>query len=269
METTLIKQEFEVILEQFSEVKLEEMDEVKLQNRFDSKYVLHTTDLWNILNEISKNYFVLKVDNTRIQTYHSVYFDTPGNQFYLNHHNGKADRFKIRKREYVNSGIRFTEVKHKSNKGRTDKKRIVSNPDLFDFTPAEKGFLTNNANCDPAVLQVKLSNNFNRITLVNIDFTERCTIDTVLSFENNQQILHLNDIAIIELKQSSRNQHSVLAQALKNHRIQPTGFSKYCIGRALTETNLKRNRFKPKIQKILNEYKTVYCHSHSDHAVSA
>ena len=23
------------------------------------------------------------------------------------------------------------------------------------------------------------------------------------------------------------------------------------------------------IQKILNEYKTVYCHSHSDHAVSA
>ena len=51
--------------------------------------------------------------------------------------------------------------------------------------------------------------------------------------------------------------YSPVKDMLRELRIKPSGFSKYCIGSALTNPNLKRNRFKPrftKIEKLLNKY---------------
>jgi hypothetical protein len=266
MENRILKTDFEAALKQFSEISLDEMNRVKLLNRFDSKYILHTNELSVILFEICTDYFVLNVDNTRIQTYNSVYFDTPADDFYLTHHNGKAGRFKVRKREYVNSAICFTEVKYKSNKGKTDKKRIPANLDLYSLNLTEKSFVSQILNFDAADLQVKISTGFNRITFVNKELTERCTIDFNLSFENGFQSLLLSNMAIIELKRSSHNQSSKLAEALKKYKIQPSGFSKYCMGRALIEPLLKRNQFKPGLLKLHREFKIAYC---STQAVSA
>ena len=49
----------------------------------------------------------------------------------------------------------------------------------------------------------------------------------------------------------------LMGEMLRELRIKPSGFSKYCIGSALTNPKLKRNRFKPrfkKIDKLLNKY---------------
>lgn len=237
----------------FRKISLDEMDGAKLLNRFDSKYTLHNKQLHQILNSISGDYYVLEIDGIRIQTYQSVYFDTPANKFYLDHHNGKADRLKIRKREYVNSGNRFFEVKLKSNKGKTNKKRIQSYSELTEISPAENHYLNDVLGLKIDRLEVKSKNSFNRITLVNKTFDERCTIDTNITFEKDGKSIMIQDFALIELKQGNLHMKSVLADELKKQSIYKHGFSKYCMGRALSERNIKKNMFKSKILKINKE----------------
>ena len=45
-------------------------------------------------------------------------------KFYNDHHNQRVNRHKIRFREYVDSGLIYLEVKCKTNKGKTVKKRL-------------------------------------------------------------------------------------------------------------------------------------------------
>ena len=61
---------------------------------------------------------------------------------------------------------------------------------------------------------------------------------------------------VIELKRDG-NVYSPVKEMLRELRIKPSGFSKYCIGSALTKPALKRNRFKKKfvkINKLLNNH---------------
>lgn len=250
METTLQKHDLNVILEQFKMISLEEMNDVKLLNRFDKKYCVNMQQLQNILESVTGYYYILKIDGTRLQTYHSVYYDTPADLFYLSHHNGIASRYKIRKREYVNSEISFFEIKHKSNKGKTIKKRIPSLSIVPEITAAENHFIYTATNHFFEGLTVKSENTFNRITLVSKALDERCTIDINIVFSGNEKKLLLGDFAVIELKQGTLNMKSKLADTLKICRIYPLGFSKYCMGRALSERGLKKNLFKSRLMKI-------------------
>ena len=50
------------------------------------------------------------------------------------HQNKKLNRYKIRQREYLISDISFFEIKFKSNKGRTIKKRIKTKNCLWGRT---------------------------------------------------------------------------------------------------------------------------------------
>ena len=77
-----------------------------------------------LLEKMQAFYKVLEVNGERIQTYRSLYFDTEDRKFYIDHHNSRVNRNKIRFREYVSSGLTFLEVKLKNNKGKTIKKRI-------------------------------------------------------------------------------------------------------------------------------------------------
>ena len=109
---------------------------------------------------------------------------------------------------------------------------------------------------DPENLTEQLENRFDRITLVNKARTERLTIDTNLRFNNiaTGQKRDMGDIVIIELKRDG-NQPSPILGKLCDLHIHPHGFSKYCIGSALTNDSLRRNRIKPRlrsIQKILS-----------------
>lgn len=94
-------------------------------------------------------------------------------------------------------------------------------------------------------------NNFQRITLVNKGKTERLTIDFGVSFENYETGLKegTGDLVIIELKRDG-NVPSPVLEVLRQLRIRPLGFSKYCIGSLLTNPQLKRNRFKKRMVEI-------------------
>lgn len=234
----------------FKTIQLNEMDKVKMMNRTDTKYWFHINHLQTILNEIEEHYFMMDIDGDSLLPYTTTYFDTFENRMYLTHHNGHLNRYKIRRRTYMKSGISFMEIKHKNNKGRTMKTRINTNENIPLFSPEEGAFIAENSPFGIHELTPILINQFTRLTLVNKNFKERCTIDVDLQFKTSKEEIKVDNIAIVELKADGNSELSPLAKALRDHRIKSSGFSKYCTGRMLTDKKLKQNRFKQKLRTL-------------------
>jgi len=96
-------------------------------------------------------------------------------------------------------------------------------------------------------LEIKIKNNFDRVTLVNFQSKERVTIDFNLKFSSGKLEKKLDNICIIEIKREKGNRKSEILSILKEKRIRPTSFSKYTIGSCILNTNLKYNNFKRKL----------------------
>ena len=241
----------EELLKKFEPITLEEMKSVKLMNRTDTKFVTNTGKLCQLLEMAQKDYRIQSINGERNPDYDTTYFDTTAFDMYTMHQCGHLNRQKIRFRTYCINQLKFMEVKTKNNHGRTKKKRIeVNDMDLSDATKRE--FLQKHLRYEVDKLQPVLSNHFNRITLVNKAMTERLTIDTALNFHNllNNNDKDMGPLVVIELKRDGLVYSPVL-HMLRQLRIQPHGFSKYCMGSALTgEDHLPVNRFKIKLREV-------------------
>ena len=238
------------ILSQMSPISLAEMDEVKLLNRTDTKFIVNINQLPEIFDKIKNDYYVLTIENTRLFSYESLYFDTTDLNMFTSHHNGKLNRYKIRQREYVDSNLNFLEIKFKTNKGRTIKERIINEEFSKSLSGEAKKFILDNTPFKPENLKEQIYTNFKRVTLVNKEKSERITIDIDIIFKNEEITDTIPYISIIEVKQSRYNKKSKLVEVLKLNKILPSSFSKYCIGTVLLNSKIKSNRFKPKILKI-------------------
>lgn len=238
------------IINSFDSISLDTMSDVKLMNRVDTKFVTTAPRLLKLLEMARHEYFAQEIAGKRSCAYTTLYYDTPAFDMYITHHNGCLGRQKVRVRQYVDSGLTFLEVKNKNNHRRTRKKRISI--DEFNIEGERKReFLEPLCWYDVDTLKPALRNWFNRITLVNKGKTERVTIDTDLQFHNLATGVDnaLEQAVIIELKRDG-NVPSPLLAMLRELHIQPHGFSKYCIGTALTNQNLKQNRLKEKIYYV-------------------
>ena len=258
---------FEKDLDSIAPITLEEMESVKLLNRIDTKYLTNEATLEKILRDASRaGYRVLEAEGSKISPYDSVYFDTDGMKMYLDHHDKRLVRQKVRTRSYVNSGDAFLEIKRKNNKGRTSKKRTsIPLSELNDFRsdPAATAYLAKHSAFTADQLSPALETMFKRMTLVNTDRTERLTIDTCLCFKNFRtgREASLRDAVIIELKQDGRAS-SRMKGILLDHRVKPARVSKYCIAVTLTDPDIKSGRFKPKvraIEKVINNKIETIC----------
>lgn len=242
-------------IEAFAPISLEQMSSVKLMNRTDTKFVTTTERLQQLLTMALKDYYIQEIDGQRNLEYDTTYFDTRDFDMYSEHQHGHANRQKIRFRTYCISGLKFMEVKTKNNHGRTKKKRMeVSDMDVHEAV--KRNFLSQYLNYSVDTLQPVLNNHFSRITLVNKAKTERLTIDSRLSFRNlvNGTQKDMGNLVIIELKRDGRVSSPII-EMLRQLHIHPHGFSKYCMGSALTNPQLPCNRFKRKlieIDKIVN-----------------
>ena len=252
------------IITTYQPISLDEMSGIKLMNRTDTKFVTTVDRLRLLLMLARDDYRAQEVNGERIANYYTAYFDTPDNNMYIVHQNGHAGRQKLRIRSYVDTGLNFLEVKTKNNHGRTKKKRV----DMVGFDPMNPDhgirflrqdeqfrsydqFLCKHLRYDPTILTEHLENHFHRITLVNKAKTERLTIDTDLQFHNLKtgREADLTGLVIIELKRDGL-QHSPILGMLRELRIKPSGFSKYCMGSALTNPSLKRNNFKERLRLV-------------------
>ena len=234
----------------FKSITLKEMDKVQLMNRVDRKYWFNEVYLQPLLDALTDDYYLLAIGGNSLLPYASTYYETSNNQMYVSHHNGKLNRLKIRRRSYIESKISFLEIKFKNNKGRTIKKRILSEFGREEFTPEECHFISAFTSYNAKSLEPRLSNKFTRLTLVNKNFKERCTIDIDLRYHYKHNDVALENLVIVELKSDGNSTASPLALALRERRIMASGFSKYCLGRCLTDSSIKQNAFKGKIRKI-------------------
>lgn len=238
------------ILGRYEPITLDEMSAVRLMNRVDTKFVTTRERLCQLLSLAQRDYRVQTVNGQRWQTYSTTYWDTDRFDMYLMHVRGHAGRQKLRFRTYVGSGLQFMEVKTKDNHGRTRKKRIrVTDMRLDD--PEKKQFLVQYLHEDIMRLRPALSNEFRRITLVNRGMTERLTIDTALRFHNETTDIRrdMGDLVIVELKRDGLCPSPILGM-LRMLRIKPHGFSKYCMGAALTNPQLPHNLVKPRLRYV-------------------
>ena len=234
-------------------ITLEEMSGIKLMNRTDTKFVATLGQLDAFLLAVQGKYYIQQKDGERLAEYHTTYFDTPDYKMYRMHHCGRKVREKIRVRTYLDSNDTFLEVKNKNNHGRTKKKRIMVQG--VDTLKAESDkiipFLAQYAWYTIDEVSPVIENWFNRITLVNYEKSERLTIDFNLRFHHlkSEGRNKLERVAIIELKRDG-NVPSPALEIIRTLRIRRSGFSKYCIGSALTHSGLKRNNFKQRLMMI-------------------
>ena len=243
------------ILAQFGRITLDEMSGIRLMNRIDTKFVTTMPVLEQLLDMALGEYMAQEIDGQRNMRYDTTYFDTTDSDMYYMHQYGHTGRQKLRFRTYVSSNLQFMEVKTKNNHGRTKKKRMrVEDMNLDDQEKLD--FLVQHLGYGVDTLMPAIQTNFDRITLVNKARTERLTIDTNLQFNNLVTGVdrHMGKLVIVELKRDGLCFSPVL-DMLRGLRVFPHGFSKYCMGSALTNDQLKVNRFKPKlidVRKILD-----------------
>ena len=237
-------------------ITLDEMSSIKLMNRVDTKYVISEEYCMELLRRAVDKYSVQVIGDVRACRYSTLYYDTDDLEMYTVHQNRKLTRQKIRSRTYVESGITFIEVKNKTNKGRTKKKRIAIDESYFarvSESPEASAFLSERAKYSPEIISPALATIFDRITLVNHAHTERLTIDMNLRFVNMRTEPHteakIDRMVIVELKQDGLC-YSPMKQILLDLRVKTFKVSKYCLGMALSNDKVKRNRFKLKIRKI-------------------
>lgn len=249
VQTPALNQATRDIIDAMQPISLAEMDSVKLMDRVDTKYVTSGVELNTLLHHVREHYRVLTINEIRLSKYSTLYFDSPDHDSYLQHHNGRKNRHKVRMREYLSSGMCFLEIKHKNNKGRTDKQRIpiqTIDPNLSreaaEFLKAQGGSQSD--------LTPQLWTRFTRITLVDYNCLERATIDCNLEFSYGEIQESLPGTVIAEVKQASDNRTSTIRQQLRQQRVRPMRVSKYCLGVALLKPELKSNNFKSKLRAV-------------------
>jgi hypothetical protein len=225
------------------------MDEVKLLNRMDSKFTFCREKLPCIMEQLYSSYYVLEIDQVRLQRYETLYFDTSGYHLYLNHHNKRLNRFKVRSRKYVDSGLCYFEIKFKTNKGRTFKARNRQKSPQNEIAGRNEQLLISGTNLTPDMLHPALWVNFSRITLVNHMMSERVTIDTGLTFRNESGECSYPGVVIAEVKQN-RSGFSAIADILHKEHVPGTKISKYCLGIISLNSHIKQNNFKQKLYHL-------------------
>ena len=240
-------------IENFAPISLKEMDDVLFMRRIDNKFIINIQQLSILLKKALVDYYMLEINDIREQVYETTYYDTSNYSLYNLHHNGILNRYKIRIRMYVYSNIEFLEVKRKNNKGETIKNRILC-PDLgsqLDFEGCDR-FLDKYTTFNNKFLWPKLSNNFTRLTMVSKNLDERITIDYNLKITDLKYLTQLtdNNLCIIEIKRNRDNKKSPFINTLLELKIRSNGFSKYCLGLALLNPEVKTNLFKQKIREL-------------------
>jgi hypothetical protein len=235
---------------QFAAISLEETARVNLLDRRDTKYVIPLSKIPQIFENLGNQYKVLNIGEFSYFNYRNIYYDTPDYLMHQQHHNGFYDRFKIRLREYTNTGLTFAEVKRKNNLGRTIKSRITIEDKETLLTPEGKELISRSTPFDPNNVFPVLNINFDRITFIQKDFKDRATVDFNLVFSHKEISKELGPLVIAEVKQNKLSTDSDFIRAVTKAGVKPMRFSKYCIGMTKIYPNLKNNLFKPKLHRI-------------------
>jgi hypothetical protein len=244
----------ETVAAEFEPICLKQMDAVALLNRTDTKFIMPAGQLLDVLAQLVPAYRMLTINGQRLNHYRTLYFDTPDFALYTAHVNGRAERYKVRSREYTDTHLSFLEVKRKTRQDRTIKERLSTAQPTMQMTVETANWLRRVSPLDGGTLEPKLWNTFTRMTLVSKQHTctcvwrkccERVTLDIDLTFYATDRVARLDGLSIAEVKMDSSCPASPFLVQMRDQRIRPHGFSKYAMGVALLYDHVKKNALKP------------------------
>ena len=237
----------------FSEFEIVEFDRLEddiLLNRKEIKFYFSKTILPSILKELHDEFDIVSFNKDLIQEYHSVYYDS-SYRHYLDHHNKRKNRYKIRFRNYKESNLWFLEIKHKQNNGVTLKQRIeIPSNSINIFHPRNQAFLNEFYPRGVQGLEETISTSYFRSSFISKSKQSRITIDTNLSLMCKNQLVKFDELVVLELKFQSAFPYHTFRRMMKDYKIFPESISKYCLGICYLKQNVKKNNFKQKLTKI-------------------
>jgi hypothetical protein len=145
----------------------------------------------------------------------------------------------------------WLEVKHRLNKGNTVKTRVILDQHATENIGRLKDpeFIgTGSLPVDQLRPVIRIS--YERFTLVDLLNAERVTIDRHIVFQRGHETRTLDGLVIAEIKQR-RKHPSFFRRQMRSKKIREESISKYCLGTLLLNDQVKRNRFKTKLNRIL------------------
>lgn len=237
-------------------IGLEEITErAGLMTRVDRKYVLPREEVGTLLAAAGGDLRVLEIDGRRRFSYRSLYYDTPDLTAYRAAATGRRRRWKVRRRDYLDTGTSFLEVKTRTGRGESAKLRLPLPADGSGAGPAAGRPLSGaglehvrttllDAGCAvPAQPLVPvLATTYARTTVLIADEDARLTLDDSLSWiAADGQMLHLDGEVVVETKAGTRPGRVDRALWRAGHR--PQRLSKYATGLALLDDSRSANRW--------------------------
>ncbi|MGY5765729.1 polyphosphate polymerase domain-containing protein [Brachybacterium sp. DNPG3] len=260
-------------------VSLEEIGErAALMTRVDRKYLVPRATAAELLAGLDGGIRVLEIDGRRSFGYRSVYFDTLDFASYRAAATGRRRRWKVRRRDYLDTGASYLEVKTRTGRGESSKLRIgvsmtpvpsaqtleaLASPPAASVQDAYAGALASApdgplrgvalaftretlaaAGCDvPAVdLIPALYTAYDRSTLLVEDEDSRLTIDANLTWTSvSGTDRALPDQVVVETKSGRRPGLADRMLWASGHR--PAKVSKYATGLALYDPALPSNKW--------------------------
>jgi hypothetical protein len=237
-------------LNKFSAINIADCAKIDFSDSTESKFILSAKKLKKVLEEIKGDYYILQIKDKRIFKYTNEYYDTEDYKMYLAYHNGNGTRYLIKNNEVEGVKNRSIEIKCQSNKGEVSKVKRKAKGNDIDNSVYIKQFVQEHTPYNPSILKKTLKNKFYRIVLVHKKNKEKISIDLNLKISNTKNKKKLPHLAIVEVKQERFSLYSDFVLSLRKYNVQRTSLSKYCIGVALLNKDVKKNKYKSKLLAI-------------------
>lgn len=243
---------------QFAPISLADLNaKAEMLTRLDNKYVISMEVLESLTSALGAQFDILEIEGKRGFNYRTQYFDTPTMCSFRHHVQGRRLRSKVRTRHYLDADICFVEVKLKSLRKVTIKKRLPHDPSaLGQLTEAalsfvEEAHLARYARGSLAPYGPVMQMQYERMTLVARSGGERLTIDRSLRFWNENAAEEISpEMVVIETKSAfGRGIADTILRSAGHH---PVGScSKYCMGLAALGMVPRYNKFLPAFRRLL------------------
>ncbi len=240
------------IFERFARIGLAELNvRAELLTRRDNKYLIHSTQLANVLAALETKCEMLEIDGRHRFRYESIYLDTEDHHCFRDHNQNRRHRLKLRFRHYADSHQAYFEVKVKDRNNQTRKYRQLVDHGVFTgatLTPELMTFLGTKLQKHPHRLAETpygptIHVDYERITLVARQDSVRVTLDNRLRFSQGSGAFQAGeDLWVMEVK--SDKGRSWIDQMLVRQHVRPVpSCSKYCVGLSLVNEVKRINRF--------------------------
>lgn len=232
-------------------ISLEEINAIaELAVRVDRKYIVTPEQVAALVADAPRDVRMLEIDGRRAFDYESVYFDTVDFSLYLDTARRRRQRYKVRSRVYVNSGVAMLEVKTKGGRGTTIKQRIEYDiDDAGRLTDEAKDFVVAAVGREGAAdhLRPTLTTRYQRSTYVDPESGARLTSDAGLSCTDWRGEAVVLDQVVLETKSPGRP--SWFDRWLWADGVRPLKLSKFCTGLAALHPELPANKWHRTLQQ--------------------